>query len=531
MVLAAGLWIVSVSLAAVSNMHMPSAQALYERAVRDAEPKGKGTGEGFCWHAAYHMRSFVEAYRASHDPAWLDAGVKYYDWCMGKMAVGPDGYKGWIGPADNGLWYDDHVGDAILVERMLEFSELVLKDPELKKKYGEAANRYVEIGKRDLIEKWDKRNTWREDGEYGAYVAHNKACEPEKLTEWKDVTEGVDEPPGRTLPFNKQNEMALGALRLYRITGEQPYLEKARKIFAFMRSRFQYVADKDYYVWNYWGPFGPWDVDVEKQTTRHWVGVHRYRNYQAEEIRQIAEAYHTGIVFTQLDIERIINTNLKVMWNGNQANPKWVNSDALLPKPVLTPAQKKAQEDEENNNPYAKEGRAGTLWTALDDFSQTVRDLEALRGNVPARDSQAIVGRAYFENVTLKTPPSLDRRYAKDAKVEQVPVTDCPSLTVATVLPHILSAEPSAVLCKSRLATDLEVAVYSANGKDKKCVLYKGKIGSGLNGRSDTLVFTWDGADPATKAKLPKGNYTVRWTVQDGCRECVVTIPERAMLQ
>ena len=109
MVLAAGLWIVNASLAAVSNMHIPSAQALYERAVRDAEPKGKGTGEGFCWHAAYHMRAFVEAYRASHDPAWLDAGVKYYDWCVGKMAVGPDGkdekcvlYKGKIGSGMNG---------------------------------------------------------------------------------------------------------------------------------------------------------------------------------------------------------------------------------------------------------------------------------------------------------------------------------------------------------------------------------------------------------------------------------------------
>jgi photosystem II stability/assembly factor-like uncharacterized protein len=41
---------------------------------------------------------------------------------------------------------------------------LVLKDPELQKEYGEAANRYVEIGKRDLIEKWDTRDTWREDG-------------------------------------------------------------------------------------------------------------------------------------------------------------------------------------------------------------------------------------------------------------------------------------------------------------------------------------------------------------------------------
>jgi hypothetical protein len=345
-------------------------------------------------------------------------------------------------------------------------------------------------------------------------------------TEWRDVTEGVGEPPGRTLPFNKQNEMALGAVRLYRITGEKTYLERAGKIFAFMRSRFQYVADKDYYVWNYWEPFGPWDVDVKRQTTRHWVGVHRYRNYQADEVAQIAEAYNTGLVFTPLDIERIIHTNLRVMWNGDKTSPRWVNSNALLPQPPMTEEQRAAQKAEEEANPYANEGRAGILWTALDQFSEPVRELERVGMARQTRDSRAIITRACFQNVTLKTPASLERRYAKNAKVELVPAINCPSLTVATVMPHILSTKPSVVLCKSRLANDLEVAVYSADGKDKKCVLYQGKIGSGMNGQSDTLILTWDGADPATKAKLPKGNYTVRWTVREGCREYAVTIPE-----
>ena len=49
--------------------------------------------------------------------------------------------------------------------------------------------------------------------------------------------------------------------------------------------------------------------------------------------------------------------------------------------------------------------------------------------------------------------------------------------------------------------------------KDKECVLHQGKIGSGMNGQSDTLILTWDGVDPATDARLPKGNYVVRWTV------------------
>jgi hypothetical protein len=60
--LEAVLWIVNLSLAAELNLPLRSPQAVYDHAVRDAESKGKGTGENFCWHAAYHMRAFVEAY-------------------------------------------------------------------------------------------------------------------------------------------------------------------------------------------------------------------------------------------------------------------------------------------------------------------------------------------------------------------------------------------------------------------------------------------------------------------------------------
>ena len=206
------------------------------------------------------------------------------------------------------------------------------------------------------------------------------------------------------------------------------------------------------------------------------------------------------------------------MWNGEKTSPRWVNSNALLPQPP--------QKAEEEANPYAKEGRAGILWTALDQFSEPVRELERVGMARQTGDSRAIIARACFQNVTIKTPASLDRQYAKNANVEQVPAINCPSLTVATVMPHILSTEPSVVLCKSRLANDLEVAVYSADGKDKKCVLYQGKIGSGMNGLSDTLILTWDGADPPTGARLPKGNYVVRWTVPDGRREFGVVVPK-----
>jgi predicted DNA-binding WGR domain protein len=41
------------------------------------------------------------------------------------------------------------------------------------------------------------------------------------------------------LPFNKQDDVAAAALKLYRITGETGYRDRAARIFAFQKSRFQ----------------------------------------------------------------------------------------------------------------------------------------------------------------------------------------------------------------------------------------------------------------------------------------------------
>ena len=44
----------------------------------------------------------------------------------------------------------------------------------------------------------------------------------------------------------------------------------------------------------------------------------------------IVKAYNAGIVFTEDDMKKIIHTNLKVMWNGDENNPQYANSNADL---------------------------------------------------------------------------------------------------------------------------------------------------------------------------------------------------------
>jgi len=497
--------------AVAADPAMPSPEKVYEQAVRNAGPKSGGYGESFCWYARYNQGRFVEGYEAWGDTAWLGWGVKYYDFLLEKMSTGPDGYKGWIGPFiyHKKVWCDVHVGDSILLDGMLEFSELVLADDALAKTYGKAARKYVAIAKRDLIEKWDARGTWREDGPYGAYVSWNRYGDPNQFKDWTERPE-IDNST-LSLPFNKQNDMALVCMKLWRITGERKYRDKAVKIFSFMRSRMQ-VFD-DHATWNYWEPFGPWDVDLSKGDTQHWMNTHPHRNYQAGEVGQIVEAYHTGLVFTRADIQRMINTNLKVMWNGDRKAPKFYNSNVAHPGRGKAGAQ------------FGGDGHAGCLWTALAGFDRTIRELRA--GQLKsAKGTNGTIAKAHFETTTLASPPGFTRRHVRgEPVVPDFLTSECRTVNVAAVMPCVIRrGTKSIVLSKLPVAADLEVAVWSADGKQKLLVLYTGKAAGGLDGHAGIHILQWDGTDPAGKRTFD-GGYRVRWTVApNDYREFPVTV-------
>jgi hypothetical protein len=300
-------------------------QDYYQSMISNPNFKTNPNGEGFCWHAGAGMEEFIRHYTLTRDPRWLDWGLRYCDFLVGKMDTDPDGYRGWIGPAQRNEQYfsDVLVGDGLLAAKILMFPEVILKDRELRKIYGDQAQAYVSLAQRDIMEKWDKRGCWHEDGPCGVYAGTNNVMKP-GLKEWRLAHR--DARPTLSLPFNQFHEMALVALRLYRITGEPCYRDKAEKMFAFSKSRFQFF--ENHYVWSYWEPFGPWDIDLEKKDTKHWVGAHGYRSgYQAAEVSNIVEAYQSGIVFDAVDIERIINTNLRVMWNQDRVRPYFINSN------------------------------------------------------------------------------------------------------------------------------------------------------------------------------------------------------------
>jgi hypothetical protein len=235
--------------------------------------------------------------------------------------------------------------------------------------------------------------------------------------------------------------------------------------------------------------------------TRHWMNVHPYRNYQTGEVGDIVEAYHTGVVFTEQDIRRIINTNLKVMWNGSLEDPQWNNSNFTVPgwRPA-TPSEE-----------YP--GRAGTLWGALADFDQTIRDIRAA-GRRGRRGGPS-------PNATAAEPPSFDRKHASGGvETMEFPFHHCPAVTVAAALPsRIRKGEGTVLVAKVPISGRMEIALHSADGQTRQAVLFDRDVEGDFDGHGGIIIHQWD-------ADVAPGDYRIRWTFGDGYREFPITIQE-----
>jgi hypothetical protein len=478
---------------------MGSPEEAYQRAVNNPVfTTTSAKGEGFCWQARGALDQFARNYESTKDKAWLDAGFKYADFLVNRMDVAPDGYKGWIGPflSQRKYWQDVLVGDALLFEGILDLCIIVNDDPALKKAYGEKIKPYIASAKRDFVEKYDKRDTWKQDGPYGGYVNDDNFLVEGNLKEWINDPKAAE--VGVSHPFNKQMDAGLVCAKLYVLTGEKFYHDRAETIFFTAKSHFQYFDD--HYCWNYYEPLYPGDIDVKKMDTRHGIWVHPWRSgYQASEVGKIVQAYHYGYVFDETDMKRIINTNLKVMWNGDKLNPKYINSNGLGADgdTIGLAAFQRAY----GHSNVQKNG--GELWSSLIDFDPTIREIAAARMDKNSPRYAQLMSR----------PVSFERKYVKGpVKVPEIKFTECKDLYCAVALPHALPKNGNTFLvCKSWKGGDLKIDLYTT--KDKLVTnVYSGKIPEG------TFIRQWDGKDPQGKAKL-KGDYKIRWTINGGYRE------------
>ncbi len=473
---------------------MPDPAGYRAHLMRNPHLEGSD-GELFSWHARSGIGAFFQAYEAYGDPAWLHELGIYLDWLVDEMETEPDGYKGWVGErmgGDGELRGPHVVGDANLIEPMLQFAEVVLAgEDELSERFGEQARGYIELAEH-VIEKWDQRGSWEVDGEFAVYTQQDqwvRADEPDVFVTVPELK--------RTENMNKSGKMGVVFLRLYRLTGEERWRERARKIFSQYKRIMRYFEDEDRYIFNFWEPFGPWDLDAETGHPLGWIAVHPFRSgYQAGEVGMMVEAYHTGIVFTEQDMQRLVRTNL-YMWNGDLEDPEFLAADGR--------------------------SDAGTLWSALADFDPELRLLQhtvVMRGDDSIRNR---IARSHFENVVAGRPIGFDRRKVPSGDVPiipDIPLYESRELNFAAAIPGSFNPaddETVDLATQVRGRGTLRITLYS--GEERVAVLLEKDVdGAGdYDGRAGFKTLRWDGT--VDGVAVPSGEYVVRWRLNDSLRE------------
>ncbi len=466
--------------------HIPAAttspQETLNEALFDLNNK-KPKGELFAWITVVYINNFVNGYLAYNDTAWLDAGIKYYDFALSKRETTYDGYKGWIGiygGDEVGLIGEAFVSDAQVFKGILSFCEVVSKDAALKAKYGKKAEEYLLDAKKQLIDKWDSRGCYFQDGGFAAYGVQTTWWDENKKIWFERQSER------RTENLNKHATMASCFMKIYRITKEPMYFDRAEKIFSHYKQIMRWDKKEDRYIWNFWEPFMPFDMAGKPKS---WVDVHPSRpGYQAMESADLVEAYHTGVVFDEADMKRLVNTNIW-MWNKSAGKPVFKSSDGAT--------------------------EAGALWSALADFDPVIRQLtgESLKKGKS-------IDYALFLKVTCKEPPAYKRKYVSgDVKLPKILLYPDTDLSMAVAIPAHISLKNDEVMkicCKAKVKGKLSVDLFSPDGKNLVMNLFKEE----LKRADEFYTQKWKGESTV------RGNYRIRWTLNDSIAERPVKIED-----
>lgn len=417
-----------------------------------AVPQIAESGEGVFWILGAEMRRLMDAYEYSRDPALLGAFVPRMEAILKQRYVHPKEPTVWIGwfhysQGANPRYYMPIHGAIMYYNPALRFIAAVRADDKLKEKYGATAEKWFKDITEVEIPAWDKRDEWRElDNGEGWYLKLWKY--PDRVTgELKPLP---DRDAGTGLEYNKVHAMIESFCMLYRMTGNEWYRVRIEKSERFLRNRWR--EDASHVEWNYRDFSGPWDyatpaaqaeggpqAALGKGTTSEATPakeaaaedgegddealpagvnanqlhdgkllkkpsfVHPKGRYYAADVRAIVDCYNLGLVFSKRDMENLVKTNLAVMWNQDEGDPKFKT--------------------------IAGRGTGGSLWKALSQFDPRVlkiwkAELDAFgkRKKRPGNDSLEYLlakGRAASWGPLHAKEPAPEK--APPAKVEAEP--------------------------------------------------------------------------------------------------------------
>ncbi|MCL2744943.1 MAG: hypothetical protein FWE67_13950 [Planctomycetaceae bacterium] len=485
--------------------------------MMDEVPDGGPTGEQVGWNWNWHISQLMDKCKQTPTDELLLPTEKILNTMFNKMSEGPDGYYGFVGPYiyNNEYWCDVHVSDAILTGHALTFAMLIHDKPELKKKYKTSYDRFIAVAKTNLIEKWDKRNTYFEDGPFAGYSEGTMFCKPNDMKNWfEKASARPNDAPAPTLPFNKDLDMAYCMLQLYYLTGEVYYKNCAEKIFN--RCKAGMNRFNGGYTWNYWEPTSPKDI-IEKAPGRwdlsHWVGTHPYRDYQLSEVSKIIFAYDFGVTFTEEDIKRLVHTNLKFMWNGKVGeDAQWANSDSKLPGYV------KAKPS------TAYPTTAGTVWSPLARFDETI-------GKLSKKPQPVNWARKYVQDednarrlIQLEAQTGINYYWKMPVRVEDFPwmkgIAESGGQTLAAVIPSVVPAgESTMIISKSYNVERSPLEIYVRPLGEPPTA--SAHLTTQQMGNSVLMYYSWDGTINGVRKP---GEYVIIWKFLGGERAYPVTL-------
>jgi len=269
--------------------------------------------EDITWTLAPVLRMPLVAYRLTRDSSFLSVFIEGMDNLLTAMVRAPDGYLGFSGlpfplfrPKEGPApVINVDVADFAVAELICVFAEQVAGETRLAPQFGTKAKEYLALAENHLAgRKWDQRGRYVDLGLTGAVMRMASECGNNR----NDLTH----------PHNKQAKFCATYLLLYHTTGNDEWFRRAVKLGTRFKRTLKLMDNR--YVWNYWDPAGEWDRKPDG-SWKHWIGAEETGSYLSLTVGMAVDLYDHGVVFDRTDIQRFVNTQMQVCWNGSLDAP------------------------------------------------------------------------------------------------------------------------------------------------------------------------------------------------------------------
>jgi len=312
-----------------------------------------GFGERVGWIVAPMLETLVWGYRYSGDVAWLDRFAVIMTALDKALTPDPDGALGWHSAAGGRkfgetwppAWPDASLvtawqqSEALVVAACAEFAMTVRDDPELREKFGDRAEAWIERLRTKVVPKWESRCFVSLSDDRAVFTWPARVFKRSTMT-WEPYPGMPNEGAGLTLTHPAQSQIILQYLALWRLTGKDDYRARAARLLRWQKSCLRFYrkgrpprpgredkrpADKSVYWWNYWDPAQDTDFMPEGGLA---FGMYLSLEpmHYARDAEALVQGYLCGVVIDRDDIKRLVQTQLVKMLSGGAGDdekPVW----------------------------------------------------------------------------------------------------------------------------------------------------------------------------------------------------------------